>query len=106
MDPCDWAIELAPDVVLFDIQMPERSGVEATRRMLEERPQTHILVLKMFDGDSSVFAAVRAGAKGFLLNKTSNERSAPSPPARPSSRVRGSRKLMRHRVSSMTHPRV
>jgi DNA-binding NarL/FixJ family response regulator len=61
------AIELAPDVVLMDLQMPELSGVDATRRILEARPETHILVLTMFDGDSSVFAAIRAGAKGFLL---------------------------------------
>ena len=61
------AIELAPDVVLMDLQMPELSGVDATRRILEARPETHVLVLTMFDGDSSVFAAIRAGAKGFLL---------------------------------------
>jgi DNA-binding NarL/FixJ family response regulator len=61
------AIELAPDVVLMDLQMPELSGVDATRRILDARPETHVLVLTMFDGDSSVFAAVRAGAKGFLL---------------------------------------
>jgi DNA-binding NarL/FixJ family response regulator len=61
------ALELAPDVVLMDLQMPELSGVDATRRILERRPDTHVLVLTMFDGDSSVFAAVRAGAKGFLL---------------------------------------
>jgi DNA-binding NarL/FixJ family response regulator len=61
------AAELAPDVVLMDLQMPELSGLEATRQILEARPETHILVLTMFDGDSSVFAAVRAGAKGYLL---------------------------------------
>jgi DNA-binding NarL/FixJ family response regulator len=60
-------IELSPDVVLMDIQMPELSGIDATRRILDARPGTHILMLTMFDGDSSVFAAIRAGAKGYLL---------------------------------------
>jgi DNA-binding NarL/FixJ family response regulator len=61
------ATELSPDVVLMDLQMPEINGVEATRQILKARPDIHILVLTMFDSDSSVFAAVRAGAKGYLL---------------------------------------
>jgi DNA-binding NarL/FixJ family response regulator len=51
----------------MDLQMPEINGVEATRQILKARPDIHILVLTMFDSDSSVFAAVRAGAKGYLL---------------------------------------
>src|SRR6185369_322661 len=60
-------VDLEPDVVLMDLQMPEATGVEATRRILDARPETHILVLTMFDNDSSVFAAIRAGARGYLL---------------------------------------
>lgn len=67
------AAELMPDVVLMDLQMPELSGLEATRQILGTHPETHVLVLTMFDNDSSVFAAVRAGAKGYLLKGADQE---------------------------------
>ena len=56
-----------PDVVLMDIRMPELDGIEATRRLLEERPETRVLMLTTFDLDDYVFDALRAGASGFLL---------------------------------------
>lgn len=56
-----------PDVVVMDLQMPKMSGVEATRRILAARPGTAVLVLTMFDDDESVYSAVRAGARGYLL---------------------------------------
>ncbi|GCE01984.1 response regulator transcription factor [Embleya hyalina] len=62
-----------PDVVLMDIQMPELDGIEATRQVLAEGPQpptTRVLVLTTFDLDEYVFAALRAGASGFLLKDT------------------------------------
>ncbi|GIF66167.1 DNA-binding response regulator [Asanoa ishikariensis] len=63
------AVALAerPDVVVMDLRMPGRSGVEATRHILRTAPSTAILVVTMVDEDDSVFAAMRAGARGYVL---------------------------------------
>jgi DNA-binding NarL/FixJ family response regulator len=61
------AAELQPDVVLMDLKMPGTNGIEATRRIHETNPGIGVLVLTMFDDDDSVFAAMRAGARGYLL---------------------------------------
>jgi DNA-binding NarL/FixJ family response regulator len=61
------AAELNPDVVLMDLQMPELHGIDATRQIVTGRPGTAVLVLTMFDNDDMVFAAVAAGAVGYLL---------------------------------------
>jgi DNA-binding NarL/FixJ family response regulator len=56
-----------PDVVVMDLQMPELNGIEATRELCRAVPSTAVLVLTMFDDDDSVFAAMRAGARGYVL---------------------------------------
>ena len=63
----DLTREHRPDVVVMDLHMPEVNGVEATRRICQLRPETAVLVLTMVNDDDSVFAAVRAGARGYLL---------------------------------------
>jgi DNA-binding NarL/FixJ family response regulator len=56
-----------PDVILMDIRMPNTSGVEATRRILARQPEIGVLMLTMLEDDTSVFAAMRAGARGYIL---------------------------------------
>ncbi|MEU4403940.1 response regulator transcription factor [Streptosporangium sp. NPDC023963] len=62
--------ELRPDVVLMDVRMPEVDGVEATRRIHADGGPTRVLILTTFDLDEYVYAALRAGASGFLLKDT------------------------------------
>jgi DNA-binding NarL/FixJ family response regulator len=59
--------ELRPDVVLMDVRMPGRDGLEATRDLLRELPETHVLILTTFDLNEYVYEAMKAGASGFLL---------------------------------------
>jgi DNA-binding NarL/FixJ family response regulator len=61
------AVELLPDVILMDIKMPGTNGIEATRKLTQQQAKPGILVITMFDDDDSVFAAMRAGARGYLL---------------------------------------
>lgn len=65
--------ELQPDVVLMDIRMPEMNGVEATRRICQQWPQAHILILTTFGDDNYVFEGLRAGAMGYLLKDVSGD---------------------------------
>jgi DNA-binding NarL/FixJ family response regulator len=64
--------QLQPDVVIMDLQLPTISGIEATRRIQETSPHIGILVVTMFEDDYTVFAAMRAGARGYVL-KDANE---------------------------------
>ena len=61
------ALDLQPDVILMDLHMPQLNGVEATARIVQSSPHISVLVLTMMEDEDSVFAAVRAGARGYLL---------------------------------------
>lgn len=63
-------LEWLPDVVLMDIDMPGRNGIEGLRRIKSVRPETQVLMLTVFDENSRVFDAICAGADGYLLKKT------------------------------------
>ena len=59
--------ELRPDLVVMDVQMPGIDGIETTRRVLRESPEVRVLVVTMFEDDATVFSAMRAGARGYVL---------------------------------------
>jgi len=64
---------LTPDVVLMDIRMPQMDGIEATRRVVQMHPGTRVIVLTTFDLDEYLYAAMKAGASGFLLKDVGRE---------------------------------
>jgi DNA-binding NarL/FixJ family response regulator len=64
---------LEPDVILMDLRMPVLNGIEATRRIHRAQPHIGILVVTVFEDDTSVFPAIRAGARGYLLKNTDQE---------------------------------
>lgn len=65
------AREVNPDLVIMDLHMPGVNGVEATRRIVAERPETAVLVLTMLENDESVVSALRAGARGYIVKGSS-----------------------------------
>ncbi|MGY1730811.1 response regulator [Geodermatophilus sp. SYSU D01045] len=68
------AAAVRPDVVLMDLHMPVLDGIGATRRLRVEQPHVRVLALTTFDDDEDVFAALRAGALGYLLKDVSSDR--------------------------------
>lgn len=67
------AAELRPDLILMDLQMPGGDGIAAIRQIIASRSESRILVVTMFDDDESVFAAMRAGARGYVLKDMDDE---------------------------------
>jgi DNA-binding NarL/FixJ family response regulator len=64
---------LSPHVVLMDVRMPDVDGITATREVLDAAPETFVVILTTFEDDAYIFGALRAGASGFLLKRTSPE---------------------------------
>ena len=69
----DLAEQLQPDVVLMDLQMPGGGGLPAIRRIVQTSPHICVLVVTMFDDDDSVFAAMRGGARGYVLKDMNDD---------------------------------
>lgn len=67
IEAVERARESRPDVVIMDLQMPRLNGIEATRQVLAELPETGVLVITMGEDESTVFSAITAGARGYLL---------------------------------------
>ena len=77
LDAVEKAIDLKPDLVLMDINMPRLDGVQAARRIREELPEAKVVMVTMVDDDESLFEAIRGGANGYILKDTPGDEVAP-----------------------------
>lgn len=69
----EMALALEPDVVLMDLQMPEGGGLAAIQQLARQRPDVRVLVVTLFEDDESVFTALKAGARGYVLKDAEEE---------------------------------
>ncbi len=69
----EQTLSLQPDVILMDLQLPDGSGIQATRAIVADSPGIRVLIVTMFEDDDSVFAALRAGARGYVLKGTDED---------------------------------
>jgi len=67
------AAELVPDVIIMDVRMPKVDGVTACRKIRESRPEAKVVMLSIYDDDEDIFAAIDAGAAGFMIKDTNSE---------------------------------
>jgi len=70
----EQTLTLEPDVVLMDLKMPVLGGIPAIREIMQQRPETHVVILTTFDTDDLVFEGIKAGAQGYLLKDAEGER--------------------------------
>ena len=71
IEAIEWASRVQPDVILMDVRMPRLNGLEATRAIVDRLPSVKVIMLTVSDADEDLFAAIRAGAAGYLLKNVS-----------------------------------
>jgi two-component system, NarL family, response regulator LiaR len=71
VEAIELARELTPDIILMDLLMPEKNGIEATREIKNDNPDTRVLIITSFAEDENVYKAIKAGALGYLLKDSS-----------------------------------